>query len=72
MPLVIRLHVEDDRLFPNARRVEMRVCNQDVEKTLNEVVHCEFLPEEVVKAKMIERLQEMALKEIKDYVNETF
>lgn len=72
MPLVIRLHVEDDRLFPNARRVEMRVRNQDVEKTLNEVVHCEFLPEEVVRKKMIERLQEMALKEIEDYVNATF
>ena len=53
MPLIIRLHIEDERLFPNAKRVEMRVRNQDVEKTLNEVVHYEFLPEEVVKAKMI-------------------
>lgn len=69
--MIIKIHIEDDH-FPCTKRVEVAVQDGEVLKRLSQVVTCDFLPEEVVRKRVIDNLNELVTEEITNYVNKTF
>lgn len=69
--MIIKIHIEDDH-FLCTKRVEVAVQDGEVLKRLSQVVTCDFLPEEVVRKRVIDKLNELVTEEITNYVNKTF
>lgn len=69
--MIIKIHIEDDHLLC-AKRVEVAVQDGEVLRRLNQVVTCDFLPEEVVRKSVIDKLNKLVTEEITNYVNKTF
>ena len=69
--MIIKIHIEDDH-WPCAKRVEVAVQDGEVLRRLNQVVTYDFLPEEVVRKSVIDKLNKLVTEEITNYVNKTF